>query len=138
VAATMADPVGIIELSERLGVKLPTGHTWRNRGILPPPDYTSINGSRAWEWHTILKWAGETGHIMSDQAAFQYKATFGIDPQPGGVPGVKPAKKAAAAKAPARAKTKAATATATAATATPATTSKAAATKARPAKKAAK
>jgi hypothetical protein len=56
-------PVGAIEIAERLGVKLMTVHTWLHRKRLPPPDYDSVNGSRAWRWGTIREWAWDTGRL---------------------------------------------------------------------------
>jgi hypothetical protein len=60
------DPVGGIELAERLHIRPETVHRWWQRSLLPEPDYPSVNGVRAWEWATILRWAGETGRIRPE------------------------------------------------------------------------
>jgi hypothetical protein len=55
-----ADPVGIPEIGQRLGVERTTVDQWRQRGVLPDPDWT-IGGRPAWDWLTIRLWADETG-----------------------------------------------------------------------------
>jgi hypothetical protein len=75
------DPVGIIEIAERLGVQVATVHQWRNRKILPSPDYGSVNGGRAWEWNTILLWAGLRGQIRDPDNAAEYELRFGTAPR---------------------------------------------------------
>lgn len=67
-----ADPVGIPEIAERLGVKRPTVDVWMQRAADPdtslPPfperDYT-VGGRPAWEWATIVEWAKRTGRLPS-------------------------------------------------------------------------
>ena len=78
-----ADPVGVIEIAHRLGVRDRTVHMWSYRQILPPPDYDSVNGCRAWEWATMLEWAGRTGHIYADGAKTEYASKFGKEPMIG-------------------------------------------------------
>lgn len=56
----MCDPVGVLEIAERLGVKRQTARMWRTRKLLPPPDYV-VSGLPGWEWGTILAWAEATG-----------------------------------------------------------------------------
>lgn len=73
---THPDPVGAAEAAERLGVKLRTFHMWAFRGIQPAADYGAVNGTRAWEWVTILRWAGERGLIESADARAEYEARF--------------------------------------------------------------
>lgn len=77
-----ADPVGILEIAERLGVPVRTVHTWRYRHALPDPDYTAINGSRAWEWNRILLWAGETGRLRRPEHYEEYRRQTGREPTP--------------------------------------------------------
>jgi len=57
-----ADPVGIVEIAERLDVVRDTVDKWRERGLLPDADYT-VGGRPAWEWSTIEAWAVETGRL---------------------------------------------------------------------------
>lgn len=76
-----ADPVGVLEIASRLGVKDRTVHQWQFRQIMPPPDYASINGGKAWEWKTILKWAGVTGHVFSQTAKDEYEREFKSEPR---------------------------------------------------------
>lgn len=88
-----ADPVGVLEIAQRLGVRDRTVHMWLYRQIVPEPDYESVNGCRAWEWSTVLEWAGETGHVYADQAKAEYQTRFGKEPAVG-KPGPKPKKRA--------------------------------------------
>lgn len=55
----MCDPVGVLEIAERLGVKPQTARMWRTRKLLPAPEWT-VSGQPAWDWKTIQKWARET------------------------------------------------------------------------------
>ena len=56
----MCDPVGVLEVAERLGVKRQTARMWRFRNLLPEPDYT-VSGLPAWEWSKVAAWANQTG-----------------------------------------------------------------------------
>jgi hypothetical protein len=47
-------PVGAAEITARLGVRGQTVHTWRQRGLLPPPRWT-VSGQPAWDWPEIEK-----------------------------------------------------------------------------------
>lgn len=55
-----AEPVGLAEIAERLGVARQTVDSWRSRGLLPEPRW-SVGGRPAWEWATIAQWARDTG-----------------------------------------------------------------------------
>lgn len=77
-----SDPVGAIEIASRLGVKDTTVHMWEYRGLMPPPEFNAVNGGRAWEWLTILRWAGECGRAHSAASRKEFKARFGKDPAP--------------------------------------------------------
>jgi hypothetical protein len=82
-ADVAADPVGNAEIAQRLEIEVATVHQWRNRNVLPPADYDSINSSTAWEWRTILHWAGATGRIKPGSKAYaSYRSVFGVDPAP--------------------------------------------------------
>lgn len=58
--------IGMTELSAFLGVAPRTPHMWYFRGLLPPPDFESINGTRAWKRSTLLKWAARTGRLPAE------------------------------------------------------------------------
>ncbi len=62
-----ADPVGLQEIVERLGISRGTVDQWGYRGLLPEGDYT-IGGRDAWEWATIVDWCKETGreHMLKN------------------------------------------------------------------------
>lgn len=55
-------PVGAAEIATRLGVKPPTVHTWRQRGVMPAPRWT-VSGQPAWDWTEIEAWAQRTGRL---------------------------------------------------------------------------
>lgn len=74
------DPVGALEISQRLGVQDRSVHMIGRRGQMPKPDYEQINGSRAWEWSTILWWAGETDRLRTPDLVDQYRTMFGVEP----------------------------------------------------------
>lgn len=83
------DPVGAVEIAARLGVEDRTVHMWRYRTKtgemavpLPPPEYEMVNGSQAWEWQTILRWAGDTGRLRHETLVGQYRDLFGGEPHP--------------------------------------------------------
>jgi len=74
------DPVGVLEMAKRLGIQDRSVHMIRRRGQLPRPDYEQVNGSRAWEWSTILWWAGETDRLRKPSLVQEYIDMFGIQP----------------------------------------------------------
>lgn len=55
-----ADPVGIAEIADRLGVKRQTAVMWNYRKLLPAARWT-VSGQPAWDWPDIQKWAEATG-----------------------------------------------------------------------------
>lgn len=55
-----ADPVGLAEIAERLGVARSTVDQWRQRRLLPNPQWT-VGGRPAWDWPVIDAWATATG-----------------------------------------------------------------------------
>lgn len=73
------EPVGVLEVASRLGVKDRTVHQWLNRGLMPPADFGVVNGSRAWNWLTILGWAGVSGRLHGDVLRAEFRVTFGQD-----------------------------------------------------------
>lgn len=72
------DPVGKIEVADRFGVREHTVNQWMVRNRMPEPDWPSINGYRAWNWATLLWWAGETGRLNTDDLVAQYRKMFGV------------------------------------------------------------
>lgn len=56
----MTEPVGVLEIADRLGVKQQTVAMWKYRGLLPEPKWV-VSGSPAWDWKDIERWADETG-----------------------------------------------------------------------------
>lgn len=58
----VADPVGVDDIAERLGVKRQTVSMWRWRGLLPEPTWT-VSGLPCWDWPEIERWARDTGRI---------------------------------------------------------------------------
>lgn len=46
------DPVGELEIAERLGVKPGTVRQWKWRGHLPDPRWT-VSGRDAWHWPDV-------------------------------------------------------------------------------------
>lgn len=56
------EPVGLVEIAERLGVDPKTAQQWRFRKLLPEPD-ALVSGRPVWQWRTIERWARETGRL---------------------------------------------------------------------------
>lgn len=56
------EPVGLVEIAERLGVRKETAHVWRTRGVMPEPTWT-VGGRPAWNWPDVEAWARETGRL---------------------------------------------------------------------------
>jgi hypothetical protein len=57
---SVSDPVGVVEISERMGVRPQTVAMWRYRGLLPDPRW-SVSRQPAWDWDDIIAWAQRTG-----------------------------------------------------------------------------
>lgn len=56
--------LGLQEIASLLEVAKRTPHEWKNRGVLPDPDYPgTVSGLAAWYRATILQWASETGRL---------------------------------------------------------------------------
>jgi hypothetical protein len=47
------DPVGIQEIADRLGVPRERADKWRQRGVLPVPEESTVGGRPWWRWRTI-------------------------------------------------------------------------------------
>lgn len=61
-AALGVDPVGMVEIGERLGARRQTVAQWHYRGLLPPARWT-VSGHPAWNWPDIERWARETDRL---------------------------------------------------------------------------
>lgn len=63
------EPVGIVEIAERLGVMRNTVDQWLFRthaGELPvpfPDPRWTVGGRPAWDWSDVAAWAWETGRL---------------------------------------------------------------------------
>ena len=64
---SMNDPLGLIEVSDLLGVKRHTVTVWKCRGVMPRPDWV-VNGSGAWRRVTVLAWAARSGRLRRHPA----------------------------------------------------------------------
>lgn len=60
-----ADPVGLSEIAERLGVKLGTVSQWKHRGLLPAPRWT-VGKTDAWNWEDVREFARKTGRLPQE------------------------------------------------------------------------
>lgn len=61
------DVVGTNEIADRLGVQPGTVWQWRQRGLLPKPEWT-VSTVPAWNWATVRAWAIETGRLPATEA----------------------------------------------------------------------
>lgn len=62
--APTPEPVGIVEIAARLGVKRRTVDQWGQRGLLPAPRWT-VGGRPCWDWADVEAWARETERFPS-------------------------------------------------------------------------
>lgn len=61
-----SDPVGPLEVADRLGVLPQTVRVWRTRNVLPPPRWV-ISRVPIWTWESDIEpWARETGRLTGD------------------------------------------------------------------------
>lgn len=63
----LVDPVGMLEIAQRMGVPRQTADNWRQRPTVdfpePEPDLT-IGGRPVWQWATVQEWADRTGRAV--------------------------------------------------------------------------
>lgn len=64
-ASEPCEPVGIVEIAARLGVKRNTVDQWIQRAIEFPPARWTVGGRPAWNWPDVEQWATETGRLYS-------------------------------------------------------------------------
>jgi predicted DNA-binding transcriptional regulator AlpA len=57
------EPVGVVEIAERLGVTRKAVDAWRMRDLgFPEPRWT-VGGRPAWEWEDVEAWARATSRL---------------------------------------------------------------------------
>lgn len=56
------EPVGMVEIGERLGARRQTVAQWHFRRLLPEPRWT-VSGHPAWNWPDVERWARDTGRL---------------------------------------------------------------------------
>lgn len=61
----MCEPVGMVEIAERLGRRENTVSHWWMAGEMPEPQWT-VGGRKAWDWPVIEAWARATGRELTD------------------------------------------------------------------------
>ena len=60
------EPVGVVEIAQRLGVTRDAIDKWRARGLgFPDPRWT-VGGRPAWQWDEIEDWARRTGRLPDE------------------------------------------------------------------------
>jgi hypothetical protein len=74
------DPVGMVEIGERLGARRQTVAQWHFRRLLPAPRWT-VSGYPAWNWPDIERWARDTGRLPERKGS---RATSGVGGRRGG------------------------------------------------------
>jgi len=60
--------LGLVEIAKLLGVDKRTPHAWFYRGLMPEPDHESVNGGRAWDRVSVVRWAAVTGRLPVELA----------------------------------------------------------------------
>ena len=65
VSQAPVEPVGVVDIARRLGVRQQTVAMWRYRGLLPDPRW-SVSNQPAWDWQDIRRWAESTGRLPGD------------------------------------------------------------------------
>ncbi|HSH59429.1 MAG TPA: hypothetical protein VK988_07270 [Acidimicrobiales bacterium] len=64
------EPVGVVDIAKRLGVRQQTVAMWRYRGLLPEAPWR-VSNQPAWNWPDIRRWAEANGRLLpreEDQA----------------------------------------------------------------------
>ncbi|MGE0796550.1 MAG: helix-turn-helix transcriptional regulator [Acidimicrobiia bacterium] len=55
------DPVGTVEIAQRLGVSRSAVDAWRSRSLEFPAPRWTVGGRPAWAWEDVHAWAVRTG-----------------------------------------------------------------------------
>jgi hypothetical protein len=55
--------VGLLEITEMMGVQSQTAYHWRTRGVMPEPDLV-VSKTPLWRYDRIVEWAGRTGRSI--------------------------------------------------------------------------
>lgn len=63
------EPVGAVEIADRLGVNRATVDQWRQRDLGFPPPRWLVGGRPAWNWDDIEAWAARTGRVTRNADA---------------------------------------------------------------------
>lgn len=57
------DPVGTIEIADRLGATRHAVNQWRRRPLSFPEPRWQVGGRPAWDWREVERWARTTGRL---------------------------------------------------------------------------
>src|ERR1700736_6123759 len=71
-------PVGMAEISERLGVRQQSVAQWKHRGNLPPPRWI-VSRMPAWNWPDIERWAAGRETVRTQLTAFAFSLYLTIE-----------------------------------------------------------
>ena len=81
VASKRCDPVGTLEIAQRLGVRQQTVAMWKLRGLLPAPAW-SVSGNPAWDWPDIERWARDSGRLKQQDSSERSQEPSGRPERP--------------------------------------------------------
>lgn len=62
ISSMEVEPVGLVEIAQRLNVQRNTAKVWHARGLLPAHRWT-VSGNPAWNWPEVKAWAQQTGRM---------------------------------------------------------------------------
>jgi hypothetical protein len=78
------DPVGAVEIAERLGVQRATVDMWRQRPSTAfPPARWTIGARPAWNWPEIEAWARHSGRLPTASTNRRRAVNAAVPPDPG-------------------------------------------------------
>src|SRR5438093_688658 len=70
-------PVGVAEISERLGVRQQTVAQWKLRGLLPPPRWV-VSRLPAWDWSDVEHWA-RNRRTLRQRRPFEFRLYLSLE-----------------------------------------------------------